>query len=91
MTRLHLIACAALATTVLAGGLTSTPADARAKCVRAGAQATMLTEDLAKLSATTTLQTSISLKGQKGVGPIAVKCTGGPVLPTCVARQRACN
>jgi len=91
MTRLHLIACAALATVVVAGGMMSSQAEAKAKCVRAGAQATMLTEDLAKFSATTTLQTSISLKGQKGVGPIAMKCTGGPVLPTCVARQRACS
>lgn len=91
MRTMYLFAGAALAVAVSAGGLMTSQAEAKAKCVRAGAQATMLTEDLAKFSATTTLQTSISLKGQKGVGPIAMKCTGGPVLPTCVARQRACS
>jgi len=91
MTRLHLIACAAFAASVLAGGLTSTAAEARAKCVRAGGQATMVTLDLAKFMATAALNNSISGMGAKAVGPVAMKCTGDMVMPTCTARQRACK
>jgi hypothetical protein len=91
MTRLHLIACAALATVVVAGGMMSSQAEAKAKCVRAGGQATMITPDLAKFMATAALNNSISGMGAKAVGPVSMKCTGDMVMPTCTARQKACK
>ena len=90
MTRLHWITLAAMTAAFVTSGLTATSAEARAKCVRVGATATMLTEDLAKYSARTVLANSIALKGKKPAGRVAMKCTTGKGLPTCVARQRAC-
>ena len=80
-----------LATTaaVIAGGLFSVGAEA--KCVRAGGQATMITEDLAKFMANAALKNSISGMGAKPVGPVAMTCSTGSGLPTCVAKQRACK
>jgi hypothetical protein len=89
MIRLHRIFLATTAAVLVTGGVMSTGAEA--KCVRAGAQATMVTEDLAKYSATTVLKNSIALKGAKAKGPVVVKCMGGPVLPTCTARQLVCS
>lgn len=86
--KLHRVVLATAAA-VFAGGLMSTGAEA--KCVRVGAQATMLTADLAKYSATVVLKNSIALKGAKARGPVVVKCSGEPILPTCTARQRACT
>ena len=80
----------ATAAVVFVGGFVSTGAEA--KCVRAGAQATMITEELAKYSATMVLKNSIAMKkGAKARGPVVVKCSGGPILPTCTARQRVCT
>ncbi len=88
MRKLHRIV---IATTALlaAGGFMS--ASAEAKCVRAGGQATMITEDLAKFMANAALKNSISGMGAKAVGPVAMKCSTGSGLPTCVARQKACK
>jgi hypothetical protein len=86
--RLHRIILATAAVLVTSGVMST---GAEAKCVRAGAQATMLTEDLAKYSATTVLKNSIALKKAKPKGPVVVKCSGGPVLPTCTARQVVCG
>jgi hypothetical protein len=89
MIKLHRILLATAAVMVIGGVMTT---GAEAKCVRAGAQATMVTEDLSKYSATTVLKTSIAnMKGAKTRGPVVVKCTGGPVLPTCTARQVVCS
>jgi hypothetical protein len=88
---MHLIACSAIAAVAFTIGLSATQAEARAKCVRAGGQATMITEDLAKFMATAALKNSISGMGAKAVGPVHMRCTGGSGLPTCVARQRACK
>ncbi len=90
MNKLHHIFLATAAAVLLTGGVMSTGAEA--KCVRAGATATMITEDLAKYSATTVLKNSIAMKGLKPRGPIMMKCVTGPtVLPTCTARQRVCS
>jgi hypothetical protein len=59
--------------------------------VRAGGQATMITEDLAKFMANAALKNSISGMGAKAVGPVAMKCETGSGLPTCVAKQKACK
>jgi hypothetical protein len=88
MRKLHRILLAMTAA-VAVGGLMS--ASAEAKCVRAGGQATMITEDLAKFMANAALKNSISGMGAKAVGPVAMKCETGSGLPTCVAKQKACK
>lgn len=89
MTRLHRIVLATAAAVLVTGGVMSTGAEA--KCVRAGGQATMITEDLAKFMAGAALKNSIAKLGAKPRGPVVMKCTTAQGLPTCVARQRACT
>jgi hypothetical protein len=89
MRKLHWIALASV-TAVLALGSSGMQAQA-AKCVKAGGQATMITEDLAKFMATAALNNSITGMGAKAVGPVSMKCEGGMAMPTCVARQKACK
>lgn len=89
MAKLHHIVLASTAAAFVIGGSMSAPA--AAKCVRAGGQATMITEDLAKFMAGAALKNSIAGMGAKPVGPVAMKCETGAGLPTCVARQRACK
>jgi hypothetical protein len=91
MRKIYLLASAALAVAIAAGGLTTMRAEAKAKCVRAGGQATMITADLAKFMATAALKNSISGMGAKSVGPVSMKCSEDIVMPTCTARQRACK
>ena len=62
-----------------------------AHCVRAGGEATMITEDLAKFMSQAALKNSIAGMGAKPVGPISLKCTTGPGLPYCIAKQKACK
>lgn len=63
---------------------------ASAKCVKAGGQADMITEDLARFMANAALNNSIKAQGLKGVGPVSMKC--GPGVPiNCKAFQKACN
>jgi hypothetical protein len=88
MAKLHRIVLATAAAFVV-GGVMSVPADA--KCVRAGGQATMITEDLAKFMAGAALKNSIAGMGAKPVGPVVMKCETGSGLPTCVAKQKACK
>ena len=68
MAKLHHIVLATTAAAFVVGGLMSAPADA--KCVRAGGQATMITEDLAKFMAGAALKNSIAGMGAKPVGPV---------------------
>ena len=85
------LATKAAAVAIFAGGVMSAPAEARGHCVRAGGQATMITEDLAKFMAGAALKNSIAGMGRKAAGPVVMKCSYGSGLPTCVARQRACK
>lgn len=62
-----------------------------AKCVMAGGEATMATQDLAKFMAEAALKNSISGMGAKPAGKIAMKCDTVNLLPHCVAKQRACK
>lgn len=61
-----------------------------AQCVKAGGQADMITEDLARFMANAALNNSIKAQGLKGVGPVSVTC--GPGVPiNCKAFQKACK
>lgn len=80
----------------VAAGAVAGPADAKAKaaakskCVQAGGEATMVTEDLAKFMANAALNNQIKANNWKASG--AVKMTCKTELGThCVARQRACS
>ncbi len=86
MTRLT--RCAAVCATLVLS--MATPALAKGKCVMAGGEATMVTEDLAKFMAGAALKNSIAGMGATPSGAVAVKCTPG-VLTYCIARQRACK
>ena len=74
-------------------GLAATAGGALAKssCVRAGGEATMITEDLAKFMAEAALKNSISGMGAKPVGKISMKCSAPTPLTSCTARQEACK
>lgn len=66
-------------------------AQAKDSCVRAGGEATMITEDLAKFMAEAALKNSISGMGAKPVGKIDMTCTSGTLSTSCTAKQRACK
>ncbi len=90
MRTFHWAAFAVGAAVVVSGSM-GMRAEAAPKCVRAGGQATMITEDLAKFMAGAALKNSIEGMGAKAAGPVVMKCETGMGLPTCVARQKACK
>jgi hypothetical protein len=62
------------------------------KCVKAGGEATMVTEDLAKYMAGAALKNSIAAHGWTAMGAATTKCdTAATGLPHCVAHQKACG
>ncbi len=81
-----------LASVALVGGmvLLAAPPRAEAKCVLAGGEATMITEDLAKFMAEAALKNSISGHGWKAAGKVKMTCKT-EALTHCVARQKACS
>jgi hypothetical protein len=62
---------------------------AKGKCVLAGGEATMVTEDLAKFMATAALNNQIKANNWKPSGAVKMTCKS-TVGTHCVARQRAC-
>jgi hypothetical protein len=80
-----------MATSAVAALGMSVVAQARESCVRAGGEATMITEDLAKFMAQAALKNSISGMGAKPIGRIAIKCGPNMGLTSCMARQKACK
>lgn len=80
--------------TILALALTAAllPAAAHAGCVKAGGEATMLTEDLAKFMANAALSNQIKDGGFKPAGEVKMTCTTTMLVGThCIAEQRACK
>lgn len=67
------------------------PAEAKQSCVRAGGQATMITQDLAKFMAEAALKNSISGMGAKPVGKVSLACSSEAGMSSCTARQKACK
>ena len=61
------------------------------KCVSAGGEATMLTEDLARYMAGAALKNSIAAHGWKVQGAVKTKCDSAAGLPHCVSHQKACG
>jgi hypothetical protein len=77
---------AVVGTTLVAGGTA-----AKSSCVRAGGEATMITEDLARFMANAALKNSISGMGAKPAGQISMTCAGNMGMTSCKAFQRACK
>lgn len=77
---------------VLAAIVTAGPAAAKpGKCVRAGGEANMLTQDLAEFMAKAALKNSIAGMGAKPTGSIKLTCSANGLLQYCKATQRACK
>lgn len=90
MTRFGYIGTFALAAaTALA--VTSMTASAAQKCVMAGGEATMVTEDLAKFMAEAALKNSISGMSAQRVGKVDMKCKNQTINVYCIAKQKACK
>jgi len=77
------------AAAMTAAGMT-TPAMA-GKCVMAGGEATMVTEDLAKFMAGAALKNSMAAHNWKPQGAVKMTCDTANGLPHCVAKQKACG
>ena len=67
------------------------PAAAEGKCVLAGGEANMVTQDLAEFMAKAALKNSISGMGAKPSGEIKLTCNQNGVLQYCKATQKACK
>lgn len=94
MIRTCIAGAAAVALSLLAAMATGTPAEAASKpgkCVRAGGEANMVTQDLATFMAKAALKNSIEGMGAKPVGPIKLACKVNGLLQYCKATQRACK
>ena len=88
MTRITHLALVAAAG---AGLMLAAPGGASAaKCVLAGGEATMVTEDLAKFMAEAALKNSISAHNWKPAGKVKMTCKT-EVTTHCVAKQKACS
>jgi hypothetical protein len=83
------MAIAAAAALALAGSAQA--AHKGGKCVKAGGEATMITEDLAKYMAGAALKNAIAAHGWTAHGAVSTKCDTANGLPHCVANQRACG
>jgi hypothetical protein len=81
------LTAAAISSAVLfaAGAAVAAP-----KCVMAGGEATMVTEDLARFMAGAALKNSIAGMGAKSTGAITTKCSATG-LTYCISKQRACK
>lgn len=90
MKKLHRIALATAAA-LIASGPTLMRAEAKESCVRAGGEATMITEDLAKFMAQAALKNSISGMGAKPVGQVSLTCSASMGMSSCTAKQKACK
>jgi len=66
--------------------------EAQAKCVMAGGESVMATQDLAKFMAGAALKNSMAAHGWKPHGVVKVTCDTSAIgLPHCLARQKACG
>ena len=71
--------------------LLTAPVEAKGgKCVMAGGEATMVTEDLAKFMSEAALKNSIAAHSWTASGSVKTKCDAANGLPHCVSKRRAC-
>ena len=60
-------------------------------CRRAGGEATMITEDLAKFMSNAALKNALAAHKWTPHGAVTTKCDTASGLPHCVSRQKACG
>lgn len=82
---------AVMALGAFTGTVTVSTAQAQEKCFKAGGEATMVTEDLAKFMARAALKNSIAAASAKPVGEAKVNCKPGFASTYCLAEQKACK
>ena len=83
-----------MAIAAVAAAVLTSSAEANAKggkCVMAGGEATMVTEDLAKYMAGAALKNSMAAHSWTAHGAVKTKCDTANGLPHCVSHQRACG
>lgn len=76
---------------VVAALMASAPAAMAGKCVMAGGEATMITEDLARFMAGAALKNSMAAHNWKPQGVVKMTCDSANGLPHCMAKQKACS
>ena len=86
MKMLSKLTIAAVAVLTFAGS-----AQAGMACRRAGGEATMITEDLAKFMSNAALKNALAAHKWTPHGAVTTKCDTAAGLPHCVSRQRACG
>ncbi|MBU1211752.1 MAG: hypothetical protein KJ587_10825 [Alphaproteobacteria bacterium] len=79
-----------LTAAILGAAAISTGAQA-GSCVKAGGEATMLTEDLAQFMANAALNNQIKANGWTASGQVTMKCEAATIGTHCVAHQKACK
>lgn len=84
--RIHILAAACVSLVCCIGS-----AAQAGNCVRAGGEATMVTEDLAKFMANAALNNQIKGNSMKPAGEVAMTCSAATFGTHCVAHQRACK
>lgn len=87
----YMMGAALIASMAIGAVLSTSGAEAKGgKCVTAGGEATMVTEDLAKFMAEAALKNSIAAHNWKAAGSVTLKCDTANALPHCVAKRKAC-
>lgn len=77
---------------MIAFALVVASTEAHAKCVMAGGDSVMATEDLAKFMAGAALKNSMAAHNWTPHGVVKMTCDTSSVgLPHCLARQKACS
>jgi hypothetical protein len=77
---------------IFAAAVAMAATEASAKCVMAGGEAVMVTEDLAKYMAGAAPKNSMAAHGWKPQDGVWMKCDTSSIgLPHCLARQKACG
>ena len=83
--------CGIAAVSMLALATSASANHKGGKCVMAGGEATMVTEDLAKFMAGAALKNAMAAHGWTPHGGVKMKCDTANALPHCLARQQACG
>ena len=91
MKRNALISLCAIATAVAVGPALAAHKAGHGKCVMAGGQATMVTQDLAKFMAEAALKNAIAANNWNAAGPVKMTCDTEAGLPHCTAKRKACG
>jgi hypothetical protein len=85
------VTCMGMVAFAMVVGMAASEAQA-AKCVMAGGESVMATEDLAKFMAGAALKNSMAAHGWTPHGVVKMKCDTSSIgLPHCLARQKACS